>query len=165
MRERILFHLRLGDSSCPRRGHVQRESSSPIEGLPATSAQVATSPNEEAHLLTCTCVHSSSPSCVVVGFEKGVVHVYHREGCSENARQVCEEEKWKRSVLYPTLALSSSPNGLPVVPDITCVSVSPSGDRLAVGTSDGFVFVTQVRRCGGRRGQGSRRAAGLLSEL
>lgn len=152
MKERLLFHLRLGDSSSP--PLAKRKSLIGVESASIWSASGLLQPDgvDEEAPLVCTCVHSSSSSAVAVGFERGIVHVYHRqEDLPEyGRRRGSEEEKWRRLVLYPTRALgssSTSPIDSPsaaVPPDITCVAVSPAGDKLAVGTSDGFVFVTQV---------------------
>ena len=150
MKYRLLFHLRLGDSPSPKLEDVGKRLTAPTQGSPTPSNKVNNSTTitiEEPRLLTSTCIHSSSPSSVAVGFEEGVVHVYHREDGEGNGKLGCEEEKWKRSVLRPTRALptnSSKPSA--VAPDITCVSLSPAGDMLAAGTSDGFVFVSKVSR-------------------
>lgn len=159
MKERLLFHLRLGDSSSPqpvrRKSLIGVDSSAAIWSAPGLLQGSAD--HDEEPPLVCTCVHSSSSSAVAVGFERGVVHVYHRQeesqaygrSSSSNSRRGSEEEKWGRVVLYPTRALSGSASPIEsplaaVPPDITCVAVSPIGDKLAVGTSDGYVFVTQV---------------------
>lgn len=158
MKERLLFHLRLGGSSSPRLARrksligAERASiwSSPSLLHDEGSGAI---PAEEETPLVCTCVHSSLSCAVAVGFKRGVVHVYHRqEGLDYygRSRRDREEEKWKRSVLYPTRSLggvAASPIESPastLPPDITCVAIAPGGDKLAVGTSDGFVFVTQV---------------------
>lgn len=77
--------------------------------------------------------------------------MYYRQH-EDRVRRSSEEERWKRMVIYPTRALGSgvaspieSPAAAAVPPDITCVAIAPGGGKLAVGTSDGFVFVTQVR--------------------
>eukprot|EP00903_Cladosiphon_okamuranus_P019892 g18284.t1 len=153
MKERLLFHLRLGDSSSP--PLARRKSLIGVQSASIWSAPGLLQPEgvDEEPPLVCTCVHSSSVSAVAVGFKRGVVHVYHRQEDSPvygRSRRGSEEEKWYRSVLYPTRALgsdSTSPIGSPsaaMPPDIACVAVSPGGDKLAVGTSDGFVFVTQA---------------------
>lgn len=153
MKERLLFHLRLGDSSSP--PFSRRRSLIGVESASIWSAPGLLQPEgvDDEPPLVCTCVHSSLSSAVAVGFERGVVHVYHRQESVQaygRSSRGSEEEKWGRLVLYPTRALgsgSTSPIVSPsaaVPPDITCVAVSPSGDKLAVGTSDGFVFVTQV---------------------
>ncbi|CAM9352115.1 unnamed protein product [Scytosiphon promiscuus] len=158
MKERLLFHLRLGDSSSPRLARrksligAERASiwSTPSLLQDDGSGAIAT---EEEPPLECTCVHSSLSCAVAVGFKRGVVHVYHRQegvGVPGRGRRGSEEEKWKRSVLYPTRSLggvAASPIESPsstMPPDITCVAIAPGEDRLAVGTSDGFVFVTQA---------------------
>lgn len=144
MKERHLFYLRLANSWSPRLEQATRKAPDPIERLSSSLGGRSSAAVTDGRLL-CTCIHSSSPSCVAVGFTKGVVHVYRRTECDgASGRQDREEEKWKRAVLYPTRALSGSPNAASTVPDITCVSLSPGGDMVAVGTSDGFVFVTQV---------------------
>lgn len=154
MKERLLFHLRLGDSSTP--PLAKRKSLIGVESASIWSAPGLLQPEgvDEEPPLVCTCVHSSSSSAVAVGFERGVVHVYHRQedlpAYGRSRRGSSEEEKWRRLVLYPTRALgtaSTSPIVSPtpaLPPDISCVAVSPGGEKLAVGTSDGFVFVTQV---------------------
>ncbi|CAM9721078.1 unnamed protein product, partial [Ectocarpus sp. 8 AP-2014] len=156
MKERLLFHLRLGDSSTPlaRRKSLLDASSSggpPPAGRGATTARSAAEKEDERppHLV-CTCLHSSVSSAVAVGFERGVVHVYYRQH-EDRVRRSSEEERWKRTVIYPTRALGSgvaspieSPAAAAVPPDITCVAIAPGGGKLAVGTSDGFVFVTQA---------------------
>lgn len=152
MKERLLFHLRLGDSSSP--PLATRKSLIGVESASIWSASGLLQPDgvDEEPPLVCTCVHSSSSSAAAVGFERGVVHVYHRQEDlpAYGRRRGSEEEKWRRLVLYPTRALgSASPIVSPsaaVPPDITCVALSPGGAKLAVGTSDGFVFVTQVSR-------------------
>lgn len=153
MKDRLLFHLRLGDSPSSALEDADKRLSAPAKkGLPTTSDKVldttTTTTTEEPRLPTSTCIHSSSPSCVAVGFAEGVVHVYHREDGKGNGRPGCEEEEeWKRSVLHPTRALlTSSSEPSVVAPDITCVALSPAGDMLAAGTSDGFVFVSKVSR-------------------
>lgn len=161
MRERDLFHLRLGDSSSPRVQYGMRKmlpkeqqpddstaKGNPLSSLASSAEQLAAKPRVRSRggvPLKCTCIHSSSSSTIAVGFDRGVVHIYHRYGSDDDDRRSSEEERWKRSVLYPTRAKSSSPSA--TVPDISCVSLSPGGGMLAVGTSDGFVFVTQVSRC------------------
>lgn len=149
MKDRVLFHLRLGDSSL-RLGKSAKSTTAPSEGLPESTRtgkyNEAKQRGRQYESLICTCIHSSSSSSVAIGFEAGVVHLYDRlpdkgVGGSPNL----EEEKWQRSVLYPTKALNvvdpiSSP---PAAPDITCVQRGPGG-MLAVGTSNGFVFVTHV---------------------
>lgn len=148
MKDRLLFHLRLGDSLTSTLEGDSKRLSAPPKGVPTTSNRVldsTTTTIEEPSLLTSTCIHSSSPSSVAVGFKEGVVHVYHREDGEGNGGPGCEEEEWKRSVLHPTRALltnRSEPSR--VAPDITCVALSPAGDMLAAGTSDGFVFVSKV---------------------
>ena len=148
MKDRLLFHLRPDDGPTSTLEGASKSLSAPPKGVPTTPDKVPDSPTttiEEPRLLTSTCIHSSSPSSVTVGFKEGVVHVYHREDGEGNGRPGCEEEGWKRSVLHPTRALltnSSEPSV--VAPDITCVALSPAGDMLAAGTSDGFVFVSKV---------------------
>lgn len=158
MKERLLFHLRLGDSSSPplakRKSLIGVESASSISTWLAPGLLQPEGVAEEPPLV-CTCVHSSLSSAVAVGFERGIVHVYHRKEdlpAYGRSRRDSEEEKWGRLVLYPTRALGSGSTS-PIVspsaaapPDITCVAVSPSGEKMAVGTADGFVFVTQVSR-------------------
>ncbi|CAM9244143.1 unnamed protein product [Ectocarpus fasciculatus] len=159
MKERLLFHLRLGDSSSPlarRKSLVAIGSSGgppPGRGGTTTTTTTPSAETEEERPphLVCTCLHSSESSAVAVGFERGVVHVYYRQH-EDRIRRSSEEERWKRSVIYPTRALGSgvaSPIESPaaaaaVPPDITCVAIAPGGGKLAVGTSDGFVFVTQA---------------------
>lgn len=151
MKERLLFHLRLGDSSL-RLENSAKSNAAPSEGLTESNRtgkyNEAKQRGNHCESLICTCIHSSSSSSVVIGFEAGVVHLYDRlpdDGVGGSPS--CEEEKWQRFVLYPTKALNavdpiSSP---PAAPDITCVQRGPGG-TLAVGTSNGFVFVTQVSR-------------------
>ncbi|CAM9740648.1 unnamed protein product, partial [Hapterophycus canaliculatus] len=158
MKERLLFHLRLGDSSSPRLARrksligAERASIWSSPSLLQDEGSGGT-PEQEEPPLVCTCLHSSLSSTVAVGFKRGVVHVYHRKQVLDaygRSRRGSEEEKWKRSVLYPTRSLggaAASPIESPsstLPPDITCVAIAPGGDRLAVGTSDGFVFVTQA---------------------
>ncbi|CAN0212730.1 unnamed protein product, partial [Ectocarpus sp. 12 AP-2014] len=174
MKERVLFHLRLGDSSSPlpRRKSLLDASSSggPPAGRGATTARSAAEKEDERppHLV-CTCLHSSVSSAVAVGFERGVVHVYYRQH-EDRVGRSSEEERWKRTVIYPTRALGSgvaspieSPAAAAVPPDITCVAIAPGGGKLAVGTSDGFVFVTQAPPppTGGSPGTGWARASGF----
>ncbi|CBN79837.2 hypothetical protein (Partial), partial [Ectocarpus siliculosus] len=175
MKERPLFHLRLGDSSTPlaRRKSLLDTSSSggpPPAGRGATTARSAAEKEDERppHLVS-TCLHSSVSSAVAVGFERGVVHVYYRQH-EDRVRRSSEEERWKRTVIYPTRALGSgvaspieSPAAAAVPPDITCVAIAPGGGKLAVGTSDGFVFVTQAPPppTGGSPGTGWARGSGF----
>lgn len=161
MKERLLFHLRLGDSSSPRLARrksligAERASIWSTPSLLQDQGSGAITTEQDEPPLECTCVHSSLSCAVAVGFKRGVVHVYHRqEGLDgySRGRRGSEEEKWKRSVLYPTRSLggvAASPIESPsstLPPDISCVAIAPGGDKLAVGTSDGFVFVTQVCR-------------------
>lgn len=156
MKERTLFHLRLGDSS-PRLDNLRRNTTVvPSEALPentedgnSNEAKQQGGAGDHSESLVCTCIHSSSASSVAIGFEAGVVHLYDRlPDDGGGGSQSCEEERWKRSVLYPTKSLNavvdpiSSP---PAPPDITCLQRGPGG-MMAVGTSNGFVFVTQVIR-------------------
>ncbi|CAM9596234.1 unnamed protein product, partial [Ectocarpus sp. 13 AM-2016] len=175
MKERLLFHLRLGDSSSPvaRRKSLLDASSSggPPAGRGATTTarSAAEKEHERPPHLVCTCLHSSVSSAVAVGFERGVVHVYYRQH-EDRVGRSSEEERWKRTVIYPTRALGSgvaspieSPAAAAVPPDITCVAIAPGGGKLAVGTSDGFVFVTQAPPppTGGRPGTGWARGSGF----
>ena len=155
MRDRLLFHLSLVDGPGSSLEHAdKRLSAVPTTGLPTTAdskvvdndtTTAAAAAIKAPSQLSSTCIHSSSPATVAIGFKQGVVHVYRREASEDNGKPGCKEEEWKRSVVYPTRALSptsSAPSGVP--PDITCVALSPGEDMLAVGTSDGFVFVSQV---------------------
>lgn len=149
MKSRVLFHLRLGGSSSSSSNPQAALTGLDPQALGVNCTSRTATPTTRTPSLRCTCLHSSSPSSVAIGFERGVVQVFHRkeQGVErESKRQDCEEEGWIRSVLYPITALGGAgPNGtLLAVPDITCIAVSLSGEMLAVGTSDGFVFVTQV---------------------
>lgn len=155
MKERLLFHVRLRDSASPRRLHVKRTPADVgllsqknvhelVNSCSSTHASSGNLQEEEAQRLICTCIDSSSPCCVVVGFKRGVVHVYNRLSRADGDGFLgFEEERWKHAALYPTRALTNNDSSV-VPPDITCVQRGPNG-MLAVGTADGFVFVTQVR--------------------
>lgn len=169
MKERVLFHLRLEVSRSPRflptadgakATAARRNGSSTGEGavssdIPNASPTSSRDKSRENSSDTatcrpvCTCMDSSSESCVVVGFERGLVHVYDRETVLPQAggADVCtlEEEKWRRTAVYPPDVVTS-PIKRPA--DITCVQMGPSG-MLAAGTSDGVVFVKQVHDSAG----------------
>lgn len=164
MKERVLFHLRPEVSRSPRflptangakANAAERNGSSTGEGalpsdipnaLPTSYRDVSRGEanGTASSQLACTCMDSSSESCVVVGFERGLVAVYDRERVLPlvGGADVCslEEEKWRRTTVYPP-DIVASPLNPPA--DITCVQMGPSG-MLAVGTSDGIVFVKQV---------------------
>ncbi|CAN0405635.1 unnamed protein product, partial [Laminaria digitata] len=96
MKDRLLFHLRLGDSPSPRLEDAGKRLTAPAKGLPTAPDKVldsssnTTTTTEGPRLLNSTCIHSSSPFSVAVGFERGVVHVYHRVESEGNGRPGCE---------------------------------------------------------------------------
>ena len=148
MEERVLFHLR---QSSPGKDHVDGDS--PTVGSKDSSSAVTT---DSGRALVCTCIHSSSASTFAVGFKHGLVHVYRRvpsggDVKDDDCRHHCEDGIWRRSIVEPTKALNSGKSGpqaaaASLPPDITCLAVSPIDDMMAVGTSDGYVFVMPVSR-------------------
>lgn len=147
MRERLIFHLRLEDRASPVSHYVGRAEEQAEDGSARPSRQgpgvTPPTPKPEAHKLVCTCIDSSSSSCIIVGFKRGVVHMYERyPQAADGERLCCEEEHWKHTVFYPTRTLGDS-CASSTMPDITCVQRAPHG-MLAIGTSNGYVFVMQV---------------------
>lgn len=168
MKQRVLFHLRLEACSARRDSAISVGSATTAEGNQQTSTvdtaagalqrvgrgqgkdEQQGGPDSAESVLACTCIDSSSESCVVVGFEQGLVHVYDRVLLPNSSHDThfesepcdLEEARWKHTAVCPTRALSNS-YALLAPPDITCVQRGPGG-MLAMGTSDGLVFVTQV---------------------
>lgn len=167
MKEQVLFHLRLegitataAESTLNPQNGVTPSRPQPSLLLTAistpsknsNSGSCSRSSNADVRRTTlCTCIDSSSPTCVVVGFERGLVHIFDRVLLPGNGslnfeqdEHRCEEERWRHTAVYPTRALGGNHASLEP-PDITCVQRGPDG-MLAVGTANGFVFVTQVIR-------------------
>lgn len=167
MKERVLFHLRLetrnayGNSRVNSATTAENEQHDSVADTSASALQKAGKAhcnnyqqgglNDTQDVLACTCIDSSSESCVVVGYEQGLVHVYNRvlipnistgDTYFDSELRDFEEARWKHTTVHPTRAISNS-RVLVAPPDITCIQRGPGG-VLAVGTSDGLVFITQV---------------------
>lgn len=148
MEERVLFHLRL-----PSLGEDD------VDGKSQASPETAfnnsgTSTSDHGSALICTSIHCSSDSTVAVGFKHGLVHIYRRvlsnDDRDDDDRHNLEGARWCLTVVEPTTALTSGrsvSSTASLSPDVTCLAVSPFGDMLALGTSNGYLFVMPVSRC------------------
>ncbi|CAM9856075.1 unnamed protein product, partial [Choristocarpus tenellus] len=94
--------------------------------------------------LVCSCMDTSSPSSIVLGFNAGEVHVYHRLRGADD-RQNWHQAMGTKTVHHPLRGIISP---IESPPNITCVKMS-SARMLAVGTSSGIVAIQQFAH-GGR---------------
>lgn len=148
MEERVLFHLRL-----PSLGEDDVDGKS--QASPETAFNdTSTSITDQESALICTSIHCSSASTVAVGFKHGLVHIYRRvlsnDDRDDNDRHDSEEARWCLTVVEPTTVLTSGRSVSStsfLSPDVTCLAVSPVGDLLALGTSNGYIFVMPVSQC------------------